>query len=132
LQVMNFSSTGALQPAEGASTTFEPLIRSSTASNLMNSIFFKDLTDPTILIDEFQSEDRRYAIAARVTGELHTAFPDGQPAAEVAEEDSEDAASDAEVADAETAEEAASSEPAEADMPNHLSESVGIANIIIV
>src|SRR5690606_13227575 len=67
LQVMNFSSVGALLPIEGASTTFEPLVQSSTASDLIDARFFKDLTDPTILIDEFESDDRRYAVAARVT-----------------------------------------------------------------
>lgn len=136
LQVMNFSSVGALLPIEGASTTFEPLVQSSTASDLIDARFFKDLTDPTILIDEFESDDRRYAVAARVTGQLQTAFPDGQPAVEVEEgaeaEPVAAAETDADAADA--AETDAPTEPAAApvDMSRHLSQSAGVANIIIV
>jgi len=135
LQVMNFSSVGALMPAEGASTTFDPLIQSSTSSDLLSALFVKDLTDPTILIDEFESDDRRYAIAARVSGQVQTAFPDGQPAAEVSEEESTDAVADAQAGDEPADEtEAAIEEPAPApvDMSRHLAESTGVVNLIIV
>jgi ABC-type uncharacterized transport system involved in gliding motility auxiliary subunit len=113
LQVMNFSSVGSLSPAEGASTRFEPLIQSSVDSMLMEGSFFKSLTDPSILLDEFQPDDQRYTVAARVTGSLQSAYPNGRPAADVDEE-----------IDAETAVQAA--------MIEHLSATSGTANIIIV
>ncbi|MDX1490858.1 MAG: Gldg family protein [Pseudohongiellaceae bacterium] len=113
LQVMNFSSVGALSPIEGASTTFEPLIRSSADSMLMESSFFKSLTDPTILLDEFMADDQRYTIAARVTGELQSAFPQGRPATDTGED-----------VDAEQAERAA--------MIEHINETDGVASIIVV
>jgi ABC-type uncharacterized transport system involved in gliding motility auxiliary subunit len=113
LQVMNFSSVGALSPAEDASTRFEPLIQSSVDSMLMEGSFFKSLTDPSILLDEFHPDDQRYTLAARVTGSLQSAYPNGRPAADVDEE-----------VDAETAVQAA--------MIEHLSGTSGTANIIIV
>jgi len=113
LQVMNFSSVGALSPLEGASTRFEPLIQSSVNSMLLEGSFFKSLTDPTILLDEFQPDDMRYTLAARVTGSLQSAYPEGRPAADTGEE-----------VDAETARQAA--------MIEHLSATSGTANIIIV
>jgi len=139
LQVMNFSSVGALMPAEGASTTFEPLIQSSSSSDLLSAMFVKELTDPTILIDEFESDDRRYAIAARVSGQVQTAFPDGPPPEEAAEEEAEEGADEAgaeeqaaeEPADgAEEADEEAAAAPV--DMSRHLAQSTGVVNLIIV
>jgi len=128
LQVMNFSSVGALMPAEGAATTFEPLVQSSTSSDLLSALFVKDLTDPSILIDEFESDDRRYAIAARVTGQVQTAFPNGQPAAEVLEE----AVADAQAGDDPAAEAAQELAPAPVDMSRHLAQSAEVVNLIIV
>ena len=118
LQVMNFSSVGALSQKEGATTTFEPLVQSSDDSMLMEGEFFKALTDPTILLDEFAPTDTRYTIAARVSGTINSAFPDGPPpSAAVVEQD-------ADVAEVTT--------QTPVVLPPHLSESVGTANLVIV
>lgn len=116
LQVMNFSSVGALSKLEGVATSFEPLLRSSASSMLMEGEFFKALTDPTILLDEFESSNTRYTIAARVSGNVRTAFPDGAPPVEEVEAD-------------ETADDAA---PQALELPAHLSESQGTVNLIVV
>lgn len=123
LQVMNFSSVGALSPAEGATTNFEPLIRSSANAMLMEGEFFKALTDPTILLDEFQSTDTRYTIAARVSGNVHTAFPDGPPPAPAPEATEEQDLSSPD-------DETAADEPVV--LPPHLSDSTGTVNVIVV
>lgn len=118
LQVMNLSSVGALFQAEGATTTFEPLVRSSANSMLMEGAFFKALTDPTILVDEFVPTDMRYTVAARVSGNVRTAFPDGAP---VVEPDTQE---DLSVAEDES--------EAPVVLPPHLSESQGTVNLVIV
>lgn len=118
LQVMNFSSVGALSQKEGATTNFEPLVQSSADSMLMEGDFFKALTDPTILLDEFVPSDERYTIAARVSGKVRTAFPDGPPAKPVAAEQDADAVEE--------------TPPATVQLPAHLSESTGTANMVIV
>ena len=38
------------------------------------------LFDPASLLDGFKPTGQRYTLAARVTGNVHTAFPDGPPA----------------------------------------------------
>ena len=129
LQVMNFSTPGALAPIVGAATAFEPLIQSSAQSMLMANTFFTQLADPSILADEFVSENRPQTIAARITGRVQTAFPNGRPViAEPAP------AADAATADA-TAPAAnpapAAAEPA-AEIAPHLTESSGTVNLLIV
>lgn len=114
LQVMNFSSVGALSHKEGATTNFEPLVQSSADSMLMEGAFFKALTDPTILLDEFAPTDMRYTIAARVSGNVRTAFPDGPPPAAPAEESADETVA------------------APVVLPAHLSESTGTVNMVIV
>lgn len=120
LQVMNFSSVGALSPAEGAATNFEPLVRSSPNAMLMEGAFFKALTDPTILLDEFVSADTRYTIAARVSGNVRSAFPDGAPVAATASAAEQDLSSPDDDA----------AQPVV--LPAHLNASTGTVNLIIV
>ncbi len=83
LESINMSSTGALFPVEGASTRFSSLIRSSNNSMLMDAGLIQDVTDPSVLFDEFESSNQSYVIAARVSGVINTAFPDGPPVAPV-------------------------------------------------
>ncbi|MBC52297.1 MAG: ABC transporter [Gammaproteobacteria bacterium] len=82
LQVMNLSSAGALTPVEGAATTFEPLIQTSEQTMMMGTAFFREMGDPTLLIDDFVSEEQTRTLAARVSGPAQSAFPDGRPAAD--------------------------------------------------
>ncbi len=77
LQVMNMSSVGSLRPATDASTFFEPLISTTTQTMLMSTDFFREMGDPTLLMDEFISEDRTHIVAARISGPARTAFPQG-------------------------------------------------------
>ncbi len=79
---VNAAMAGALAPAEGAATTFEPLISTSPVSALMPSSRFSFLPDPTTLQQDFSPGGEPLVIAARVSGVLPSAFPDGPPAAE--------------------------------------------------
>lgn len=134
LQVLNLSSAGAIAPLDGAQTTFEPLVQSSADSGLMDAPLFKALIDPTILLDEFQPTGERYTLAARISGTVQSAFPEGRPvpAADPAADD------DVAAADAAGADAAASAEPSpapaaeQAPMAAHLSESNGPVNIILI
>tara|TARA_B110000858_G_scaffold198538_1_gene266504 strand:- start:24286 stop:26247 length:1962 start_codon:yes stop_codon:yes gene_type:complete len=88
LETINMSSPGVIRQAEGASTRFEPLMVSSNDSMLMDAALLENVTDPSILFEEFVSEGVSHAIAARISGVIETAFPDGRPVAELeAEED---------------------------------------------
>lgn len=82
LETINMSSPGVVRQAEGAGTRFEPLIVSSSDSMLMDAALLEDVTDPSILFDEFVSEGVSHTIAARVSGVIETAFPEGRPVVE--------------------------------------------------
>ena len=89
LETINLSSTGAISQSTDGDLNFEPLIVSSSDAMLMDRSFVESVTDPTVLFDEFQSEDRSFVIAARLSGVIETAFPNGQPAIEEVEEENE-------------------------------------------
>ena len=82
LETINFSSTGAIAEAEGSNTDFEPLIVSSADAMLMDRTFVESVTDPSVLFDEFESVEQSFVIAARISGIIESAFPDGRPIAE--------------------------------------------------
>ena len=120
LETINLSSAGAISQLDNTNTTFEPLIVSSSDSMLMDRSFVESVTDPTLLFDEFESEDRSFVIAARVSGLIETAFPDGQPTIAETEEES---SSDEEEGDEEVF------EPDALDNVDEVSEEVGVEHI---
>lgn len=79
LQALNLASVGGLAPLKGASTTFEPLVRSSGEASLMDAIQAKLDPRPEDLLAQVVPTGRRYTIAARISGPVKTAFPGGQP-----------------------------------------------------
>ncbi len=80
LESINLATAGALSPRAGAKTTFEPLLQSSDEAGLIPSQRFNGLTDPATLRDGFKASGKRYTIAARVTGPVESAYPQGPPA----------------------------------------------------
>ena len=87
---------------------------------LMDRSFVESVTDPTLLFDEFESEDRSFVIAARVSGLIETAFPDGQPTIAETEEES---SSDEEEGDEEAF------DPDALDNVDEVSEEIGVEHI---
>jgi ABC-type uncharacterized transport system involved in gliding motility auxiliary subunit len=80
LSNINMAMAGALSPVKGSQVRFEPLLQSSTDAELLPAARFRLLQDPASLLDGFKPSGVRYTLAARVTGPVHTAFPDGPPA----------------------------------------------------
>lgn len=136
LESVNLSSAGALAPADGAATRFEPLIQSSMEAMLMDASLMENVTDPTVLYDEFESANQRFTVAARVTGLIDSAFPDGPPVLastedETTDPDSADPTTDA--ADpAEPVADAAADSAETAPAVEHLSRSQGEVTLILV
>ncbi len=99
LQRIFMSASGAISVAEGAELELEPLISSSPQAMLMDATKIRVQPDPLGLLDEFEPQDTRYAMAALITGRLKSAFPDGPPEPEeggdAASEDDGDKAEDA-------------------------------------
>lgn len=80
LSNVNLAMAGALAPLKGSQVRFEPLLQSSTDAQLLPVARFRLLQDPGSLLDGFKATGVRYTLAARVSGPVHTAFPDGPPA----------------------------------------------------
>jgi ABC-type uncharacterized transport system involved in gliding motility auxiliary subunit len=74
LEAVNFSSSGWLEPAEGASTAFEPLVQTSENAAPLEAARLRFLSNPLDLLSGFQPTGDRYAMAARVTGPARSAF----------------------------------------------------------
>jgi ABC-type uncharacterized transport system involved in gliding motility auxiliary subunit len=81
LSTINIETGGYLAPVKGATTTFEPLLQSSTEAAPIPAERFAMLFDPSTLRDGFKPTGQRYTIGARITGNVKTAFPNGAPAA---------------------------------------------------
>jgi len=79
LDKINVATAGSLAPHFGAKTTFEPLLQSSTSAALIPAQRFNALNDPATLRDGFKPNGLRYTLAARVTGPVESAFPQGAP-----------------------------------------------------
>ena len=126
---LGFATAGYLEPADGATTTFTPLVGTTPrAARFTVSQVAAVTTDPRDLLDRYTPEDRAYTMAARVSGKVRTAFPDGRPAPEpTGEEEGEEGSDPAGTADP------AGTEGSEAEpKAGHLSESVEDAQIILV
>ena len=79
LDKINMATAGSLAARPGAKTTFEPLLQSSTSAAPIPAQRFNALTDPSTLRDGFKPTGVRYALAARITGPVESAFPAGPP-----------------------------------------------------
>ncbi len=79
LSVINVGSSGHLEKAEDSPIQFIPLIK--TGKHAMayerDSLIF--VRDPAGLLNSFQSADREFTLAARITGKLKSAYPEGKP-----------------------------------------------------
>ncbi len=99
LESINLSSVGALAPTEGAETLFEPLLQSSTNSMLMEAALLQDITEPSVLFEQFAPDAESYTLAARISGVVDSAFPDGPPSPPAAEEEDSAGTGEGEEAD---------------------------------
>jgi ABC-type uncharacterized transport system involved in gliding motility auxiliary subunit len=85
LSHITMATAGILEPIAGATTKFEPLIQTSTDSEKIPVDQIKGLPDVSNLLAHFRPEQRQFVLAARITGPVATAFPDGKPAAKPAD-----------------------------------------------
>ena len=138
---MNAAMAGALSATEDSGIAFEPLFTSSTDAATLPASRFSFLPDPSQLQQGFSASGDTYVVAARITGTLKSAFPDGAPSADApsnepaegpaGEDVEEPAEDDAEgpAADDGTPDDAATDGE---DAATHLAESSGPVNLVVV
>jgi ABC-type uncharacterized transport system involved in gliding motility auxiliary subunit len=79
LSHINMASSGIIEPLADAKTKIEPLITTSPDSEQIPAEKLAGLPDVAGLLAEFKPDNKRYILAARVTGAAESAFPDGAP-----------------------------------------------------
>lgn len=79
LDKINLATAGFLSAHAGAKTKFEALLQSSASAAPIPAQRFNALLDPATLRDGFKPTGVRYALAARITGPVESAFPQGPP-----------------------------------------------------
>lgn len=124
---VNLAMAGALAKAEESDIGFEPLLWSSEDAAKLPASRFSFLMNPSELQQGFTPAGERFVLAARITGTLPSAFPDGAPAEDLPATDvpgDEGAAAEEDAAYGENEE-----EPADV---NHRAESAAPVNLVIV
>ncbi len=81
LQQINLRTAGAITLREGATTELRPLMVSTDQAMLIDKARVEVAPDPVGLINDFAPTGEIYTLAARVTGPVKSAFPDGPPEA---------------------------------------------------
>ena len=79
LNLMRIATAGAIEKLGAGSTNFTPLIQTTTNSALFTQGEVLRRDAPTVLTANYTPSGAQQVLAARVTGEVNTAFPDGAP-----------------------------------------------------
>ena len=116
LRLVNFGTPGFFEVAEGATVKVEPLITSTKSSGPFPADMVRRNPKPADILRQFKSQDKTYILAARLSGTVKSAFPNGPPKGYPTKDAKKDGKKD---------------ETAVALKP-HLSKSEKPANIIIV
>ncbi len=123
IDAMNLASAGALKLKPGAEANFTPLITSSEQAMLIEADKLKGTPDFHGLLRDFKPANGRFTLAARISGALKSAFPDGPPKEKDEKKDEKAEAKD-------PAEE--KEKPGPDKTNKHLKRSKGPINVIVV
>ena len=137
LEQVNFAMASHVQVLDKDRMEMTPLIYSSKESALLPLHILRFMSDPSELEKGFNASDKEYPVAARLKGEVNSAF-DGPPKeaeeeAEEAENENEENASEVDDASEEDkAEDEEKEAENEADLSSHIAKSNGPVNLLVV
>ena len=94
LNTINMATAGHFRVTDSARGELEPLLTASDAAATLPATRFSFLPDPSTLQDGFTPSGEEYVLAARFSGVLETAFPNGKPSTSVSSDPEELAAED--------------------------------------
>lgn len=120
---MNTATPGVLRQAQGATTTFTPLIQTSADAMEIDSARLQYMPDPKGLLSSFVPGKEKLTLAARIGGGAKSAYPGGPPKDEAEKKDEPPKDDAAKAEEAKKAEELAAA---------HLAESKSPLNVIVV
>ncbi len=84
LNLVHMGTVGSIEVDEANELAVTPLMQTSTESTLLERDLILFQRDPSVVLNNFKSENRKMLLAARIQGKVKSAFPDGRP--EVADE----------------------------------------------
>ena len=81
LNIIHMGTVGAIENINENEIKVEitPLIQTSKQSTKLERDLILFQRDPTVILNNFKSDEKNHLIAARIRGKVHTAFPDGLP-----------------------------------------------------
>lgn len=80
IRVVNMASAGTLRTKDGAQTTITPLLFTTDQTQIIDSEAVKgQIPDIMGLLEKFKPSGETYTLAARISGDAISAFPDGAP-----------------------------------------------------
>jgi gliding motility-associatede transport system auxiliary component len=123
LTSLNMASIGHLNRTANATTNFEPLVSTSRDTEILDSAKLRGQPQPDDLTRDFVSSNASYTVAARVSGDVNSAFPGGPPPPDAADKVKNAPKDDAEPPPA---------PKAQADVSKYLAKSVEPINVIVV
>ena len=79
LRLVNFGTPGFFEVADDATVKVEPLITSTASSGPFPADMVRRDPKPADILQQFKPQDKTYILAARLSGTVKSAFPDGPP-----------------------------------------------------
>jgi ABC-type uncharacterized transport system involved in gliding motility auxiliary subunit len=131
IERLNLASAGILTKADGATTDVTPIIATTARGGSLEADKLRFQPDPIALLKDFKSSGSPLMLAARLSGDAKSAFPDGRPKPEPKPEDKAEPAKEGEAKEPQTEapKPAADVKPAEPDKSYVAS---GKINVIVV
>jgi ABC-type uncharacterized transport system involved in gliding motility auxiliary subunit len=87
IERLNLASAGILTKADGATTEVTPIIATTAKGGPLAADKLRFQPDPIALLKDFKSGGTPLMLAARLSGDAKSAFPDGRPKPEAKPED---------------------------------------------
>ena len=87
IEKLNLASVGFLEKADETKVSFSPIIKTSRQATSINADEITTQPDAAKLLREYSPLDKQLTVAARVTGEITSAFPNGKPVAKKEDDD---------------------------------------------
>jgi ABC-type uncharacterized transport system involved in gliding motility auxiliary subunit len=144
IERLNLASAGFLSKTDGATTDVSPILLTTAQAMQIAADKLGPMPDPVALLRAYKPEGKPLTLAARISGEAKTAFPDGAPKppkkeeekdkdASAASKDGADKAKDAKAKEAKAPEaKAAEAKPEEKAEPAKPHKASGRINVIVV
>jgi ABC-type uncharacterized transport system involved in gliding motility auxiliary subunit len=91
IETLNLASAGVLTPESGATTTVTPIVSTSSEAMVIDTSKVGMSADPVALLRGYVPGGKRLMLAARISGDAKSAFPNGVPKPEEKKDDAKKA-----------------------------------------